>query len=509
MDFFSRSINYSSVNINEEISMNFKSSNLSMTCDRAGSKVLPEDYFYTLVRSNETTSFPRGREKCGSIKNFLNQQYDESVRYNYEQAKIEKKVLVNELKTKIRKIDNEKEVKVKECLKKMFGHCESESIIEFVDHFIKEQKRHVIARFSRLISNYHDFVRHVKIINDFTNKEFEGENKGTSDLVLKICQKIILGSPYSDKKSSNRTVENNQHDPKIMGYEGKNQYGKESVENASIVIRNLFGFKEEFCKFEHCHTFPFPSMFTWSEEKMISIIYEQTQKTIEYLPELDKKNNKENKNSNKKTGISSKIKPVVYNCKNKKFISRYFFNVIRSKNEMTDFNKPSGNENVDEGLINALKNISENTTDKETFIFQSLLLLKKYHLRVFSETEHFPKIINNNHDSLSEWTMRTKNTTTLDDEIFQIKNQGQYKEDNDYNYRTYIAQKILTLIENQKFDRNSVKDAFKEYFSITIKNVNENLKVNKENDKFSDIALIAYKIFALQVKQGALIGRLC
>ncbi len=60
--------------------------NISMTCDKAGpltasTKVLPEDYFYTMVRGGGSISSPKGREKGGSIKTFFKYQNDKII-YN-------------------------------------------------------------------------------------------------------------------------------------------------------------------------------------------------------------------------------------------------------------------------------------------------------------------------------------------------------------------------------------------------------------------------------------------
>lgn len=298
---------------------------------------------------------------------------------------------ITEVKYNTSIIDNFFMGKEEEDLLNQYAKTQIESDIEKLKTILKEQKQHTFARFCQLTENYENFLSHAKIIE----KMAEGMEAGSGKIVSYTLGQLLEHSHYSppdeeikaldgktDQASINKrtklekinnllTVKHNHHATHLMGYEAV----KHSLTDKSNVVfkvnslLQLFETKEEVKNLQHAHTFPFPAMFNWKQEKI-----------KEFLADKGK-------------NVGNDF------CPEKKLISSQFFKVARESNS---------SELLDTAFENELEKIKQEVKNNTAeFIYCAIDFLKEYHFRVFSETELLPDFINSEVDQLSEWSSST------------------------------------------------------------------------------------------------------
>ncbi len=350
---------------------------------------------------------------------------------------------------------------------------------------LKEQKKHSFARFGYLAENYADFIRHAKLIEEAVAKIDSSPDSKTIirqalsillqhshyvDLTQKIedvekkikrsesCsdQELLLKEKLSklQQQQKDLTVNHNHHEKHLMGYEADNYFSGPEEKATAIhtvnTIMQLFETPDEIKNFQHAHTFPFPAMFNWDEERMKQIL----------------------KHLN--INLSEDFEAP------KRYISSNFFKKIRNG---------QSSKILDEAFINELNKIKQEVgSDKAKFIYCALDVLKHYHLRVFSETELFPDVINTYSDHFSEWSIAL----------------GKNLEPN--SYKKNLALELSKLLEQDTVTKAMVAQCLSEYYKQTLNKIRKQEEYIKFNDDCTIIELFK-KITAFQVEQSVFLAQ--
>lgn len=260
--------------------------------------------------------------------------------------------------------------------------------IFLLSNLIKEQRQHSLARFYNLLNYYTAFVNTIHLMGKTAEEIKTGGQNVVAEVVSKILENSFLefdDNPRARSVSASPsaapaltlseaeiekliTIHTQAHREKdIMGWE-KKPIREQDKELASQTL-NLFlaAFKDEkpIRKFERAHTLPFPSCFAWKEDKERTFIGEAGE-TFSKAP---------------------KSKPVLFN------------NVVFKKiaGEKVD------HKEIEEHFKKVFERHKEDYAETSEFIYMSLETVRRFYLRLFSETELLPDFINIDLDSISEW----------------------------------------------------------------------------------------------------------
>jgi hypothetical protein len=352
----------------------------------------------------------------------------------------------------------EKDGSIKNCLT-------SNDDYMLIKTIMKEQKKHSFQRFCGLFDNYVNFISHAKIIQQKANEI----NEELGAQVISIISDLIRNSHHdipskatlallktkTDEKSQQNyaelkktkkilTVLDNHHSHDIMGCEKKGTYTPLDKQNAVNIINatfQLYGTKYEVKGYEHAHTYPFPSLVNWNPKRITKIINQSG------------------------LVLSNDFRSP------HRFIKADFFKTIRKEND----NKLLNDNFAD--VITVIK--EESDGDNAKFIYSAIEFLKKYHLKVFSETELVPDFINKILDQLSEWKIPKA------------------------HYKKFIAFSIIDLLKRDVVTKRDVALMFESYRTET------NNKMASQIDSWSksnSIFNIVLNIGAIQIKQALTLG---
>lgn len=247
---------------------------------------------------------------------------------------------------------------------------------------IKEQRQHSIARFYNLLNYYTAFVNTINLLGEIAEEIKPGSRNTVALVVVKILEKswLELGDNPRAKaqgRSSSMTKEQIEKEitiiseahrlVDIMGYE-KSSFLDADRKLASDIL-NLFldtvNSGDRILGFERAHTLPFPSCFAWKEGKERNFIQE--------AGELFSKD--------------PESKPVHFN----NIIFKAITHEVVPHSEIVQC---FGEE---------FKNYKEKYREVSEFIYMSLETVRRFYLRLFSETEMMPDFVNIHFDGASEW----------------------------------------------------------------------------------------------------------
>lgn len=335
---------------------------------------------------------------------------------------------------------------------------------------LKEQKQHAMARFCQLVVNYENFIRHAKIIED----RAEALEKGLGQKVRSSISEIIEHSHYSSVKKeikqlagkddeasqiklaqlqgieAKTTVADTHHKKVFMGYQKEDHFKEDEIQHAVHKVNqvlHLHGTAEEVIQFSHAHTFPFPAMFNWKLEKMKEILNAHG------------------------IAVEADFEPEI------RYISSSFFQTFKQGMDPDTFDQAFKLE-LEKILVDVKQVPSK-------FILSALDLLKRYHFRVFSETELVPDFINSVLDKLSEWST----------------NKGDYKQS--------IASNLSVLIKEHESAENrllqeKVSQRLSEFKDQVIIEIGKQMqKLDKEEESIFNLVK---RIGTIQIHQAQFLG---
>lgn len=305
----------------------------------------------------------------------------------------------------------------------------------------QEYKQHSLARFDHLFNYYTAFVNIIVNLGEIGEKKHIGFAQNSKDVVSSILKNASINSKIgytNEEKKKLSTINENAHrNSKDMGYE---ETKRTDVENTLIrtKINIALGTENsELVLVERAHTLPFPSLFSWKSDKTKEIIDDKfSTHNIAYSQE-------------------KKYDDELY-------FNKKFFEVKMERNvshqEMEELFK-----NQFEDLL--LKNLSP-----QEFLFESLDLVKKFFLKLFSETELLPDFMNHLADHASEWL------------------------DKSDNYKTCLAKSLEDLVaKGERINEIQVVNQLEPYLKRTLKEVHTQISKEKGDTSSSIFKLISFQ----------------
>lgn len=225
------------------------------------------------------------------------------------------------------------------------------SIIETV---LQEQEKHSFNRFYQLPYYFYSFVHTVFVISDYLRKESIG-----SDFIETV--KDFLMDPQSDIKTPS------YRKPQFMGRDRIDPQAESELLahlNSGLLISSL---NEEFSfGVQRSHTLPYPGLFSWESTAFRSMIP-----------------------ADSRFESGEKVDHEVIQIKKDLFLP--FKNREISQEQLTG------------QLLRKLEKKKAKLDNPQQLFHFALLLLKGFYLRLFSETQLMPEVINQKIDKLSEW----------------------------------------------------------------------------------------------------------
>jgi|GEM_PF-3249302 len=326
-----------------------------------------------------------------------------------------------------------------------------DSIIS-LDHIIKEQRQHSLVRFNNLFNYYTAFVNTVHILGNMGQVKYGDDFKKKAHTVvadllenayieLKEHTKLNKKSEKIQPKTADIqeleklvTIDLDYHRIKsIMGYE-QTKMDKEKKKEIINTLNVLLGIDEKnklIFELQRSHSLQFPSVFAWKKSKLVKCI------NIEFETNLDE--NFESVDT---------------------FFSRDFFK------SMKDEIMP--HSNIEDLFSKEFDKILNAFDSKEKFLFMSLDLMRKFYIRLFSETELFPDLINKYADGASEWRGKGTKGETYKKSLSGIlrslvMNKKEYKKAETLNaLKPYLERTASELDRlNKKLETNSANSLFK------------------------------------------------
>lgn len=349
---------------------------------------------------------------------------------------------------------------------------------------VKEQKQHSITRFYNLINYYTAFTNTIHNLCVLSKERFGTDEQKIHQVINRIVEqaptemkeititeadkldpillkeKLALQAEWEAKKNMSPIDYEQHRDHHIMGYEIKNSLDREAIEQ-NITMMNLFAntWKAPIDNMQRSHTLPFPTCFAWKRDRVAD------------------------------------------------FVKDVFGYDKEMKGDETFFNKSVfetlSNKRIEHTEIEALfqkefSELAKNSVDEAEFLYKSLELVRKFYLRLFSETELLPDFVNKKFDGIAEWKFAKKTETDMDasKEILE-EFEPTYK-----HQLTKSVQKLMKL--NRYVKKTDTVECLKPYFKATAGEVvkaHKEFIPNRKNPNFTTASLLNM-VCLYQIEEG-------